>query len=46
LARPGVPVKLLGDGEAPKNLTVKVQRVSQGARTRLEQAGGSVEIVA
>ncbi len=46
LARPGVPVKLLGDGEAPKNLTVKVQRVSQGARAQLEQAGGSVEIVA
>ena len=46
LARPGVPVKLLGDGEAPKNLKVKVHRVSQGAKTRLEQAGGSVEIVA
>jgi large subunit ribosomal protein L15 len=46
LARRGVPVKLLGDGEAPKNLTVKVQRVSQGARARLEQAGGSVEIIA
>jgi large subunit ribosomal protein L15 len=46
LARRGVPVKLLGDGEAPKNLNVKVQRVSQGARARLEQAGGSVEIVA
>jgi large subunit ribosomal protein L15 len=45
LARRGVPVKLLGDGEAPKNLTVKVQRVSQGARARLEGAGGSVEIV-
>jgi large subunit ribosomal protein L15 len=46
LARPGVPVKLLGDGEAPKNLIVKVQRVSRGARVRLEGAGGSVEIVA
>jgi large subunit ribosomal protein L15 len=46
LARRGVPVKLLGDGEAPKSLTVKVHRVSQGARARLEQAGGSVEIVA
>lgn len=46
LARRGVPVKLLGDGEPPKNLTVKVQRVSQGARARLEQAGGSLEIVA
>lgn len=45
LARHGVPVKLLGDGEAPRNMTVKVHRVSQGARTRVEQAGGRVEIV-
>lgn len=45
LARAGVPIKLLGDGEAPSNLTVKVHRVSRGARARLEQAGGTVEIV-
>jgi len=39
------PVKLLGDGEAPKNLTVKVHRISGPARKKIEAAGGSVEIV-
>lgn len=39
-------VKLLGEGEAPKNLTVKLQAVSAGAKTKVEAAGGSVEIVA
>jgi len=38
-------VKLLGEGEAPRNLTVKVQRVSAGARQKLEAAGGTVELV-
>ena len=39
-------VKLLGEGEAPKNLTVKLQAVSAGAKEKVEAAGGSVEIVA
>ena len=39
-------VKLLGEGEAPKNLTVKVQGASAGARKKIEDAGGTVEIVA
>jgi large subunit ribosomal protein L15 len=43
--RRAVPVKLLGQGEAPKGLTVKVNRVSSGARSKIEAAGGSVEIV-
>jgi len=38
-------VKLLGEGEAPKNLTVKLQRASAGARKKIEDAGGTVEIV-
>ncbi len=38
-------VKLLGEGEPPKNLTVKVHKVSSGARQKIESAGGSVEIV-
>jgi large subunit ribosomal protein L15 len=41
----GSPVKLLGEGEAPKNLTVKVNRVSASARTKIEAAGGTVELV-
>ena len=42
----GAPVKLLGDGEAPKNLTVKVSRISASAREKIESAGGSVELIA
>lgn len=38
-------VKLLGEGDAPKNLTVKVQAASAGAKAKVEAAGGSVEIV-
>jgi len=41
----GTPVKLLGDGEAPANLTVKVHRASAGAKSKLEAAGGRVEII-
>ena len=37
------PVKVLGDGELEKSLTVKVDRVSGGARTKIEAAGGTVE---
>lgn len=45
LVRGGSPVKLLGDGEAPPKLTVKVHRVSGAARRKIEAAGGSVEIL-
>jgi large subunit ribosomal protein L15 len=41
----GAPVKLLGDGDAPKNLTVKLDRVSANARSKVEAAGGTVELV-
>jgi large subunit ribosomal protein L15 len=39
------PVKLLGKGTIRKALTVKVNHVSDGARKKLEQAGGSVELI-
>ena len=41
----GALVKVLGNGEAPKNLSVKVNRISSGARQKVEAAGGSVELV-
>ncbi len=41
----GALVKVLGNGEAPKNLSVKVNRISAGARQKVEAAGGSVELV-
>ncbi len=37
------PVKVLGDGELTKKLTVKVDKVSGSARTKIEAAGGTVE---
>jgi large subunit ribosomal protein L15 len=42
----GAPVKLLAEGEAPKNLKVAVHRASAAARQKIEAAGGSVEILA
>jgi large subunit ribosomal protein L15 len=41
----GAPEKILGDGEAPKNLKVKVAKISVGARSKIEGAGGTVETV-
>jgi len=45
IGRNGGGVKILAQGEAPKNLTVKVQRVSGSARKKIEEAGGSVELI-
>ncbi len=38
-----VPVKVLGDGELTKKLTVKADKVSGGARSKIVAAGGKVE---
>ena len=38
-------VKVLGDGELSKKLTLKVHRVSASAREKIEKAGGTIEIV-
>ncbi len=37
-------VKILGQGELDRALTLKVDRISAGARTKVEAAGGSVEL--
>ena len=36
-------VKVLANGELSKPLTVAVDKVSQGARNKIEAAGGSIE---
>lgn len=41
----GAIVKVLGNGDAPKKLNVKVNRISASARQKVEAAGGSVELV-
>lgn len=38
-------VKLLAEGEAPKNLSVRVHKASASARKKIEDAGGSVELI-
>ncbi|MBN1193403.1 MAG: 50S ribosomal protein L15 [Coriobacteriia bacterium] len=38
------PVKVLGDGELTKALTVKVDKVSAPARAKVEAAGGTVDL--
>ena len=38
-------VKVLGDGDAPAKLVLKVNRISASARQKVEAAGGSVELL-
>ena len=38
-----IPVKVLGDGEITKKLTVRVDKVSASAQAKIEAAGGKVE---
>ena len=41
----GRPVKVLGDGEVDRKLTVRVHAISAGARDKIEKAGGTVELL-
>ena len=41
----GRPVKVLGDGEVSRKLTVRAHAVSASAREKIEKAGGSVELL-
>ena len=38
-------VKILGNGNLEKNLTVKVSKFSKGAAEKIEAAGGKVEVI-
>ncbi len=44
IRRGGAPIKILGEGDPPKNLKVQVARVSAAARSKIEAAGGEVEL--
>lgn len=46
LRDPRNPVVILGRGEVKVALKVRVHRVSAGAKSKIEAAGGSVEIIA
>jgi large subunit ribosomal protein L15 len=43
--RKDVPVKILGQGDLGKKLTVKVHAASKAAQEKIEGAGGSVELL-
>ena len=38
-------VKILGNGEITKKLNVKVNAYSEGAKAKIEAAGGTVEVI-
>lgn len=46
LVRKKGPVKILGNGEISKPITVRVQACSAAAAQKIEAAGGTVELVA
>ena len=43
--RKDVPVKILGQGDLGKKLTVRVHYASQAAREKIEGAGGTIELL-
>ncbi|MEO6056465.1 MAG: 50S ribosomal protein L15 [Gemmatimonadales bacterium] len=43
IAKPDVPVKLLGTGDADRAYTVRGVSLSASARTKIEAAGGKIE---
>jgi len=45
LRDPGKPIVVLGRGEIKVPLTVRVHRVSAGARAKIEKAGGTIELL-
>ncbi len=40
------PIKLLGDGELTKRLTINVHRMSESAKAKVVKAGGTVDLIA
>ncbi|MDQ6743137.1 MAG: 50S ribosomal protein L15 [Candidatus Dormibacteraeota bacterium] len=45
LARPGLPIKVLGTGQLRRKLTIQAHAASKSARAAVEARGGSVSIV-
>lgn len=45
VSNPRDGVKILGNGELTKKLNVKVNAFSEGAKAKIEAAGGTVEVV-
>ena len=45
IKKPFIPVKVLGNGEITKKLTVKASAFSASAKEKIEAAGGKAEVV-
>ena len=45
LKKPTDSLRILGNGELKVKLTVKAHHISEGAKAKIEAAGGSVEII-
>ena len=45
LAKGGLGIKILGDGELKKNLTVQAQKFSNTALDKITAAGGKAEVI-
>jgi large subunit ribosomal protein L15 len=45
IKKEGEPIKLLGDGEFSRALTIRVHKASTAAVRRVEEAGGRVELI-
>jgi large subunit ribosomal protein L15 len=45
MVRKGRPVKVLGQGDLDRKLTVRANAFSDSARIKIEQAGGTAEVV-
>ena len=45
LATRNDPVKILGNGEISKKLTVRAHGFSESARSKIEAAGGTAELI-
>lgn len=45
LRKPELPIVLMGRGEVKKALKISVHRITKGAQSKIEAAGGTVEII-
>ena len=45
IKKKGDGIKILGEGSIDYPLSLKVDRISRGAREKIEAAGGSVEVI-
>ncbi len=41
----GLPIKILGNGELSKKITIKAHAFSKSAKDKIEKAGGSIEVL-